>query len=55
MSVAGNSLASPVASGGPGIHYMWIALSNTTLGILMVTINQSILAGMRMPLSRSMR
>src|SRR5215472_10214906 len=24
-------------------HYMWIALSNTTLGILMVTINQSIL------------
>ncbi len=26
-----------------GIHYKWIALSNTTLGILMVTINQSIL------------
>jgi MFS family permease len=25
------------------IHYKWIALSNTTLGILMVTINQSIL------------
>ena len=26
-----------------GLHYKWIALSNTTLGILMVTINQSIL------------
>src|SRR5271170_4319912 len=26
-----------------GVHYKWIALSNTTLGILMVTINQSIL------------
>ncbi len=26
-----------------GKHYKWIALSNTTLGILMVTINQSIL------------
>jgi hypothetical protein len=24
-------------------NYKWIALSNTTLGILMVTINQSIL------------
>src|SRR5580658_8134827 len=24
-------------------HYKWIALSNTTLGVLMVTINQSIL------------
>jgi len=27
----------------PGVHYKWIALSNTTLGVLMVTINQSIL------------
>ena len=26
-----------------GVHYKWIALSNTTLGVLMVTINQSIL------------
>ncbi len=43
MSVAGNPSVSPVASGGRGIHYKWIALSNTTLGILMVTINQSIL------------
>src|SRR5580658_2228533 len=25
------------------VHYKWIALSNTTLGVLMVTINQSIL------------
>src|SRR5271166_312879 len=25
-----------------GPHYKWIALSNTTLGVLMVTINQSI-------------
>src|SRR3984893_7594732 len=31
-------------SHGPAIgpHYKWIALSNTTLGVLMVTINQSI-------------
>jgi len=43
MSVAGNPSVSPVASGGQGVHYKWIALSNTTLGILMVTINQSIL------------
>jgi MFS family permease len=26
-----------------GVHYKWVALSNTTLGVLMVTINQSIL------------
>jgi MFS family permease len=32
----------PVA-GGRGRNYKWVALSNTTLGILMVTINQSIL------------
>jgi MFS family permease len=31
------------ARAGRGDHYKWIALSNTTLGILMVTINQSIL------------
>jgi MFS family permease len=43
MSVAGNPSVSPVVPGGRGIHYKWIALSNTTLGILMVTINQSIL------------
>jgi MFS family permease len=33
----------PQAVDGRGVHYKWIALSNTTLGILMVTINQSIL------------
>ena len=26
-----------------GPHYKWIALSNTTLGLLMATINQSII------------
>ncbi len=31
------------ATGGRGIDYKWIALSNTTLGILMATINGSIL------------
>jgi len=42
MRVAGQEQAA--ASGrGRGVHYKWIALSNTTLGILMVTINQSIL------------
>jgi MFS family permease len=29
-------------SAEPGPHYKWIALSNTTLGVLMATINQSI-------------
>jgi MFS family permease len=29
--------------GRRGVHYKWIALSNTTLAIVMVTINQSIL------------
>ncbi len=33
--------ASPQAHVGP--HYKWIALSNTTLGVLMATINSSIL------------
>lgn len=32
-----------VTSQGHSPHYKWIALSNTTLGILMATINQSIL------------
>ncbi len=31
------------AASSTGVHYKWIALSNITLGILMVTINQSIL------------
>jgi MFS family permease len=34
---AGKGRVAPV-----GPHYKWIALSNTTLGVLMVTINQSI-------------
>ena len=35
----------PAPAGAPerGVHYKWIALSNTTLGILMATINSSIL------------
>jgi EmrB/QacA subfamily drug resistance transporter len=45
MPAVGQEQAAP--SGAPerarGVHYKWIALSNTTLGILMVTINQSIL------------
>jgi MFS family permease len=43
MPVAGQAQAAPSAADGRGDHYKWIALSNTTLGILMVTINQSIL------------
>src|ERR1700742_3198071 len=43
MSVAGKPSADPVASDRRGVNYKWIALSNTTLGVLMVTINQSIL------------
>jgi len=43
MPVAGQTEAAPSAASSRGIPYKWIALSNTTLGILMVTINQSIL------------
>jgi MFS family permease len=35
--------AVPSAGDGRSARYKWVALSNTTLGILMVTINQSIL------------
>ena len=39
-----SSLISARRTDGPlPRNYKWIALSNTTLGILMVTINQSIL------------
>ena len=31
-----------MADRGLGPNYKWIALSNTTLGVLMATINQSI-------------
>ena len=43
MAVGERTMGSNPASDGRGRHYKWIALSNTTLGILMVTINQSIL------------
>jgi MFS family permease len=43
MAVAGQDQAAVADGRGRGVHYKWIALSNTTLGILMVTINQSIL------------
>src|SRR3981081_28134 len=41
MRVAGQ--AATAGAGARSVPYKWIALSNTTLGILMVTINQSIL------------
>ncbi len=42
--VTGTRPAAHAKRGGrqPGPHYKWIALSNTTLGVLMATINQSI-------------
>src|SRR5579862_4625061 len=43
MRAAGQVQAVAPESDPRGVHYKWIALSNTTLGILMVTINQSIL------------
>ncbi len=44
MRMAGSAQAPSAASAdGRSVHYKWIALSNTTLGVLMVTINQSIL------------
>src|ERR1700677_1624089 len=44
MTVNSDSAVKPPArgDGGFGPHYKWIALSNTTLGVLMATINQSI-------------
>src|ERR1700761_9056718 len=43
MSVAGERWVRPAGADRRGVHYKWIALPNTTLGVLMVTINQSIL------------
>jgi MFS family permease len=43
MPVVGQAQTAAAEADGRGVHYKWIALSNTTLGILMVTINQSIL------------
>jgi MFS family permease len=43
MAVNSEVAGAPVGAGRPlGPHYKWIALSNTTLGMLMATINQSI-------------
>jgi MFS family permease len=43
MAVGKQEVAASQAPDSPPDRYKWIALSNTTLGILMVTINQSIL------------
>ncbi len=43
MKQTGAAPGAAPAVEGRGTHYKWIALSNTTLGVLMVTINQSIL------------
>ncbi len=43
MKQNGAGPAASLAVDDRGTHYKWIALSNTTLGVLMVTINQSIL------------
>src|SRR5438045_4670795 len=43
MTVNSDVAGAPVRSGRVlGPHYKWVALSNTTLGMLMATINQSI-------------
>ena len=43
MTVNSDAAGAPVQAGRAlGPHYKWIALSNTTLGMLMATINQSI-------------
>ncbi len=43
MTVNSEAAGAPARPGHtPGPHYKWIALSNTTLGVLMATINQSI-------------
>jgi MFS family permease len=43
MTVSSEVAGKPArTSWTPGPHYKWIALSNTTLGVLMATINQSI-------------
>src|SRR5258708_2301727 len=42
-TVSDSTVSDSTVSDSRGRHYKWIALSNTTLGILMVTVNQSIL------------
>ena len=45
MTVNSDAAGTPVQAGRAlGPRYKWIALSNTTLGMLMATINQSIVA-----------
>src|SRR5690242_14581132 len=39
----GRSRRSKAERAGEGLHYKWIALSNTTLGVLMATVNASIM------------
>jgi MFS family permease len=41
-SAAADRVARSARTGGRGDRYKWVALSNTTIGILMVTINSSI-------------
>ena len=41
-AVSADPAAARRAHRPPGRHYKWVALSNTTLGVLMATINQSI-------------
>lgn len=43
MAAGEQTLEDSPSSDSRSRNYKWIALSNTTLGILMVTINQSIL------------
>src|SRR6202451_1989221 len=43
MRVAGQDKTAASSAGGPSVHYKWIALSNSTVGMLMVTINHAIL------------
>src|ERR1700683_2964792 len=42
MAGPGQEKAAAAGEGGRSVHYKWIPLSNTTLGILMVTITQAI-------------
>ncbi len=42
-SVLEQLTAQPARTAVGGVHYKWLALSNTTLGVLMVTINSSII------------
>jgi EmrB/QacA subfamily drug resistance transporter len=43
MNTMDTILPSPPAGTGPGIHYKWVALSNTTIATFMATVNGSII------------